>query len=404
LITQEDDEKVKERLWGKKGSLDNLIERISDSSCDIVHLQHENGLFDDTETAKLIDGLSCANKIVIVTFHAMPSKNFKFESLNNCSLIISHTEHIKDNLFLKGVKPEIVKVIPHGQMKSEIYDKLLLREKLDILKNSIVVGTHGFLCEHKGVDKIIEALPELKSRHENILFLAVCSTGNGSLDYYNKCKEKARQLGVESNVRFITDYLTQETIQEYLQACDVLVASYVCLDVGFASGALRAFLAAQRPLITTKVPVLSEYAECSLQIEKPEAALIADGIEKMLDNNFSEIYLQKINEKLAENSWESISKIHFEEYKSANLRLTKWWTEAKLSPDWEKIKREFLPKLNAQGKMRVWKILSSIPQEGTKEWWTAARKSSNWEQIKQAKLNKLSAKEKIQVWSYLTQV
>ncbi|MDR0405064.1 MAG: hypothetical protein LBH37_04735 [Oscillospiraceae bacterium] len=67
----------------------------------------------------------------------------------------------------KGVTPENIVVISHGQFLVQKHDKTKLRKKMGIDKEALVLGTHGFASEYEGFDKVIDAITKLQNEFKN---------------------------------------------------------------------------------------------------------------------------------------------------------------------------------------------------------------------------------------------
>ena len=134
-----------------------------------------------------------------------------------------------------------------------------------------------------------------------------------SKDYYKECMDEVRKLGLEDNVRFVTDFLANDESMKYLQACDVLTMPYKPSKES-ASGAIRFCLAALRPIITTKQPIFDEFKDCTEQIEQTDPELICQAIMKMMQND--EVKHQVENEKkhVENTSWYNIAKRFYNLY------------------------------------------------------------------------------------------
>ena len=75
-----------------------------------------------------------------------------------------------------------------------------------------------------------------------------------------------------------------------------------------ASGAVRFCVAARRPLVTTKQKIFDEFSDCSYQVEKNKPELVADAVEKMLDESISRPYVQIMEKRIQETSWDVVCK------------------------------------------------------------------------------------------------
>lgn len=318
---------VAKRLWGNvsEGNMNELIRMLNNDSSEIVHFQFNYGFFKLEELATAIEVLAEEKKVVI-TFHKtedaevdekIVSLRTIAEQLNLCSALIVHQKKDKELLCSYGIREEIIFVINHGQMIfSEISAKAAQRQKG--ISASPVIGSYGFLLPHKGIKEAIQAVAILKEDYPDILYMPVCALYESpiSYGYYQECKKEVEALGLEENVKFITDFLPNSESLSYLQACDVLVMPYKPTGES-ASGAIRPCLAVKRPIITTRQPIFDEFKEYTYQIEASDKELIADAIETIIkDKEVSERYLGAISQYVRETSWYATADKLYDLYRS----------------------------------------------------------------------------------------
>lgn len=114
--------------------------------------------------------------------------------------------------------------------------------------------------------------------------------------------EIVHALGLEHNVRFVTDFLKPEESILLLQSCDVLVSAYDP-TVESASGAIRFCLAARRPIITTNEPIFREFADCTIQIPNNTPEEIAGALEPLLKQGADTQMMDALEKHLEATSW-----------------------------------------------------------------------------------------------------
>lgn len=313
-IIVRDEPFVAKRVWGNiaKGNLTELTRRLRNDSSDIVHFQFNYGFFKLNNLADSIEQLHEEKKIVI-TFHKTEDGDINgqplslrsiTEQLNLCAALIVHQEKDKELLCSYGVKEEIIHVINHGQV---VYPGISAKyvQRQQNISASPVIGSYGFFLSHKGIKEVIQAVAILKEEFPHILYTPVCALYEGgvSTEYYNECVAEAERLGVQNNVKFITDFLPNEESMAHLQACDVLLMPYKPTKES-ASGAIRFCMAVKRPIITTRQPIFDEFRECTYQIEAAEKELIADAVRTLMNDETAAVtYMEAIDRYVRKTSW-----------------------------------------------------------------------------------------------------
>lgn len=324
-LLKPDEPNVEHRVWHSafKGDLSALKKALDQSDCEVVHFQFNFGFFDLQQLSDLIDYFY-GKKRIVITFHKTKDTDVGgkkaslrkiVSSLNKCYRLVVHQDEDEKVLLKFGVKQELIEKIPLGQIVYPDEEKKSVRAQLGI-SGQVVLGSYGFLLPQKGILENIRALPALKEKYNDILYIVVCALHESEVSkrYLADCKKTVEKLHLQENVRFVTDYLSNEESVRYLHACDVLLMTYLP-SMESASGAIRLCIAAQRPVITTKQEIFEEFADCTWQIRENAPGMVAEAVWKMLNKTVEQEYLQKIKDRIAETSWEKTSKKYLEIYK-----------------------------------------------------------------------------------------
>lgn len=293
-LLSRDEKYVQRRLWHSafEGDMHALVDALLNSNNQIVHFQFNFGFYKLKDLGEAIEQLAPLKKVVI-TFHKTADSDVGGKvvslksivpALNKCAALVVHQQ--SDEVYLKsiGIEEKRIFVINHGQVTYPEISSEYAKKKIGI-KNSLVIGSYGFLLPHKGIKEVIQALPVIKKDVPDILYMPVCALHDSQIskDYYKECMEEVQKLELNDNVRFITDFLENDESMKYLQACDALVMPYKPSKES-ASGAIRFCLAALRPIITTEQPIFDEFKDCTMQIEKTDPDLIVEAICKSVND------------------------------------------------------------------------------------------------------------------------
>lgn len=136
-----------------------------------------------------------------------------------------------------------------------------------------------------------------------LFLLAVCDIKNGShLGYADFSSKKIEKISLTSNIKFIKKFLSQEEVQEYLQACDILLAFYRKKDEAFwecvQSGFVGFLIAAEKPIIATNTAITRDLTNYSYTLEitaSPEAIVCTT--KKIIQKNTRNFILKKLKKK-----------------------------------------------------------------------------------------------------------
>ena len=248
---------------------------IDRSNADIVCVQHEFGLYglwkgggfvgdhwiEGTYEDHLTPFLEeLKQKPALVTLHTVlpdpsPAIRDAVRSIADAAhglVVMAETAvTILDEVYGVSAKPT---VIPHGMPHIEPQGRRRLKAKLD-LDGRQIISTFGLVGPGKGLEYVIEAMPEVAARHPEALYLIAGQTHPELLrqrgeEYRNKLIELVEELGLTDNVLFVNQYLEQKDIIEYLLATDVYVTPY--LDPNqITSGTLSYALGAGKAVVST---------------------------------------------------------------------------------------------------------------------------------------------------------
>ena len=292
---------------------------IDRSNADVVCVQHEFGLYglwkgggfvgdhwiEGTYEDHLTPFLEeLKKKPALVTLHTvLPEPS---PSIRNAIRSIADAAHglvvmaetavtILDEVYGVSARPI---VIPHGMPHIEPQGRRRLKAKLD-LDGRQIVSTFGLVGPGKGLEYVIEAMPEIAARHPEALYLIAGQTHPELLrhrgeEYRNKLIQLVEELGLTDNVLFVNQYLEQKDIIEYLLATDVYVTPY--LDPNqITSGTLSYALGAGKAVVSTPylhaVEALDK--DRGLLVDFRTPAQIAQAVVRILDDPKLKARLEK---------------------------------------------------------------------------------------------------------------
>ena len=237
---------------------------ISASSVDVVNLQHEFGLYgvwhDGLYDDHLAVFLDACTKPVVTTFHTVPPQpemwaraTIRNATDQSAAVVVMSATGARLLRELYGVSKS-PHVIEHGMPVIDPHGRRRLKREL-AMEGRSVISTFGLVDPRKGLEYVVQALPEIVSRHPSALYLVIGQTHPELLrhqgeTYRNSLIDVALQMGVSDQLRFVNEYLTQSEIVDYLLASDVYVTPY--LDPGqITSGTLAYALGAGKAIVST---------------------------------------------------------------------------------------------------------------------------------------------------------
>jgi glycosyltransferase involved in cell wall biosynthesis len=272
---------------------------LQEASASVISLQHEFGLFgiwgDPLQdfTPNLLEPL---DKPVVTTLHTVlsqPRADIREAVRQLCTrsaaTVVMARVGAKILVEDYGLDPDSLRMIPHGVPSVTPIDLESAKQTVR-LGGHIVLSTFGLLSRGKGIENAIRALPSIIERHPDCLYLVMGETHpqvrrQEGESYRQELMELARELKVNRHVRFINEYLRQESLIRYLQATDVYITPYRDRNQ-ITSGTLSYALGCGRATVSTGYTYAAEaLAEGrGLLAEFDSAESIATSVSLYLDD------------------------------------------------------------------------------------------------------------------------
>ncbi|HWQ47519.1 MAG TPA: glycosyltransferase family 4 protein, partial [Methanosarcina sp.] len=234
---------------------------INQSDADIICLQHEFGLFGGDAGDYIFALLSGINKPVITTMHTVirepePEYQVSTEKLIRYSeklVVMSQTaiEMLKD---VYEAPEDKIEVIFHG-VPDYPFNNCSKYKKMLNLKGAPLVLTFGLLSQNKGIESMLDALPEVVSQYPDLVYLILGATHpmvkkNQGEAYRQYLKNKVSELGLEKNVVFHDKFVEKEELCNYILASNIYVSPYLSREQ-IVSGALTYAIGMGKAIVST---------------------------------------------------------------------------------------------------------------------------------------------------------
>jgi 1,2-diacylglycerol 3-alpha-glucosyltransferase len=228
---------------------------------DIVHIQHEYGLYgelDGIAVLDLIHRFKSSDIPTIATFHSVFEKTefrrayiLKAMCRDLDGVIVHEDCHINCLITKYGCDPKKISLIPHGVRLAEpITDA---KKRLDLTGRKVIL-LFGYFRETKKFDKLLEIFPQILERvPDAYLVIAGKPRKNEFNDYKNYIYDMVVNLPdkVKQNVEIFRGQFPQHTFDTIINAADITVFPY---SLGAQSGVMAHSFAFGIPVVTSDLP------------------------------------------------------------------------------------------------------------------------------------------------------
>lgn len=309
------------------GDEPGLAKQIFDTAVkitpDIVHIQHEFGLYgelDGISVLELVYRFKSTGIPVVITFHTVTTeipyrKRLILDALaREASAVIVHEKtHVKILEQSYGVEPARINLIPHGAREIEPVADAKSLLGLDGKKVVLMVG---YFRPTKGFDRMLDVFPELvNSIPDGCLVIAGKLRRLEFSEYRNLLFEKISNSPVKDNIEVFRGQFPQKTFDTIISAADVMVFPY---SAGAQSGVMAHALSFGKPVVTSRLPAFIN------TVNSAEAGFTADtdkeyidALKKLLTDDelyyrCSENAIKYVRDKI---SWRIVAQKHLELYK-----------------------------------------------------------------------------------------
>ena len=307
-----------------------------DANVKVVLIQHEFGLFHETE-AEFIAFINALQKPLSVVFHTVlpnPNEVFKAnvqEILNRVDSLIVMTNNAADILVRDYIiDREKIAVIPHGTHLVPHAEKSELKRKYGY-EGRQILSTFGLLSSGKSIETTLDALPKVVDKAPEVLFLIIGKTHptvalNEGEQYREFLQQKIEDLGLQHNVAFINKYVALDELLEYLQMTDIYL--FTSKDPNQAvSGTFSYALSCGCAIISTPIPHAKEVlaGDTGLTFDFGNSEQLADAINTLIfDVELRQKMVLNGLHKIMHTAWENSAVSHarlLEKTSGGSLRL-----------------------------------------------------------------------------------
>lgn len=290
---------------GKLNEYDLAADFLNMSHVDVVCLQHEYGIFGGRKGSNIIELLQDIRMPVVTTLHTIlkdpPSEEKKIlmqlADLSDRLVVMSRraVEFLRD---IYNVPANKIVFIPHGIPDVPFTDPSFYKDKFGAEGKKVIL-TFGLLSPGKGIENMIDALPQIVNERPDVVYIVLGAThpnikAERGEDYRIELQLRAKELGVDSHVMFHDRFVDLDDLCEFLGAADIFVTPYLS-EAQITSGTLAYALGAGNATVSTPYwyaqEMLAENRGRLVPFDDPGA--LATQINDLFDNEVERHAMRK---------------------------------------------------------------------------------------------------------------
>ena len=276
-------------------SYQEVAEFLNFNNIDMVCLQHEYGIFGGPAGSHILHLLRALKMPVVTTLHTVlrepdPNQLMVMEEISELSdrLIVMNqlsSQFLQEIFKVPGSK---IDMVPHGVPDLPFLDPNFYKDRFGV-EGKAVLLTFGLLSPNKGIENVIQALPQILSRHSNVAYIVAGATHPHILrregdKYRASLQALAKEIGLESQVIFHNRFVSPEEMVEFIGAADIYITPYRH-EAQVVSGTLAYALGAGKAIISTPywhaIELLDDRRGALVPFQNPDA--IAQKTIELLD-------------------------------------------------------------------------------------------------------------------------
>src|SRR5271167_8922 len=242
-------------------SYQEAAEFLNFNNIDMVCLQHEYGIFGGPAGSHILHLLRALKMPVVTTLHTVlrepdPDQLRVMEEIAELSdrlIVMSQLscQFLQEIFKVPGGK---IDMVPHGVPDLPFLDPNFYKDRFGVAGKAVLL-TFGLLSPNKGIENVIQALPEILAKHTNVRYIVAGATHPHVLrregdKYRASLQALAKEVGVESRVIFHNRFVSPEEMVEFIGAADIYITPYQH-EAQVVSGTLAYALGAGKAIIST---------------------------------------------------------------------------------------------------------------------------------------------------------
>lgn len=231
------------------------------NNVDVVSVQHEFGIYGGSCGSHILALMQDLRMPVITTLHTVLSEPNQTQRAVMRQLIrlstrlVVMTERCRQTLMnTYSVNSDQVDLIAHGIPNVPDIDQRILKEQFNV-EDKAVALTFGLLSPGKGIEHVLQAIPEIVASFPNFVYLVLGATHPSLIRqqgerYRISLERMAKELKITKHVSFYNRFVELDELTEFIGAADLYITPYLNVQQAVSGTLAYAFGCGQAVIST----------------------------------------------------------------------------------------------------------------------------------------------------------
>jgi glycosyltransferase involved in cell wall biosynthesis len=302
------------------------------SNADLVSVQHEFGIYGGPSGSHLLALLRELRMPIVTTLHTILATPGSEQRRVMQELIARSTRLVVMAKQGQSMLQEVyqapaakIDLIPHGIPDIPFVDPNFYKDQFGV-EGRLVLLTFGLLSPNKGIEHVLNALPEIVAKFPNLVYIVLGATHpnlvaeNGEV-YRLSLERLAKKNKVEKHVIFYNRFVELAELKEFIGAADVYLTPYLN-EAQITSGTLAYAFGAGKAVVSTPYWHAQELLAEGRGVLVPfgDAKAIAREVNELLRDEIGRTAMRKQAYKLGRGMvWSSVAELYLRSFELARL-------------------------------------------------------------------------------------
>ncbi len=304
------------------------------NNVDVVCLQHEFGIYGGPSGSHILALLRELRMPVVTTLHTVlqePNLDQRrvMEGIISLSTrLVVMAERGRQMLqSIYQVPPAKINVIPHGIHDVGFVDPTYFKDQFGV-EGKTVLLTFGLLSPNKGIESVLNALPDILSEFPDVVYIVLGATHPNELREHGEAYRLsleilARKNRVEKSVIFYNQFVDLENLKEFIGAADLYITPYLH-EAQITSGTLAYAFGAGKAVISTPYWHAAELLADDRGVLVPfaDAPAMARGVIDLLRDDTRRHAMRKNAYRIGRDMiWSNVAQMYMHSFECSRLEV-----------------------------------------------------------------------------------